>query len=528
MSGMFFIMAMFFYLMGRTTQEMRKKITWFSLCILSGVSALASKENAVMLPIVLYIFDLLLIQGVSRENIKRQILIAFIPLAIIGALTFVLTNPSTFLSGYDSEYKLLDRLLTQPRVLLFYLSLMIYPIADRLTLIYDIPLSTSLLSPWTTTPSICFWLVWIGLGLYLAGKRPLFSFCLLFFVVNHFVESSFIPLELVFEHRNYIPSMMLFCLAGVGIITFINYFSNKRLLTCLVFIFLTIFIIAQGHTVFQRNSLFENPLFIWSDNVLKSPGLSRPYTYLGNVYWELGRYEDAKKAALSSIVGKYSRRHLQAVPLSNLANYYIYIQPSNPNNALNLYKQALRVAPEYWPARFGMATALLFLGQLDNARIQLEKTLAVAPRHRNVLLLYSLVLLKQNDFSSAFNQAKMALATDASPSLAYKVIGEVYRERKEYKQALGYWKRYSEANPTDIESLFARMYLSERMGDESELRKTAIETLLLKGNRTWDEFFKQIEFQSKTDIQIFSIEPQQARQLIQTALKNEIIKTMER
>ncbi|NCC33955.1 MAG: hypothetical protein EOM24_18360, partial [Chloroflexia bacterium] len=54
------------------------------------------------------------------------------------------------------------------------------------------------------------------MGLYLAGRRPLVAFCLLFFLVNHAVESSIIALELIYEHRNYLPSMTLYLLAALG------------------------------------------------------------------------------------------------------------------------------------------------------------------------------------------------------------------------------------------------------------------------------------------------------------------------
>ncbi len=105
MAGMFFIMAMFFYLMGRITPVLRKKIAWFFLCGLAGLLSLASKENAVMLPIILYLFDLLLIQGVSRANLRRHLLMAGIPVLIILALAMILSNPLTYLSGSAYDYR---------------------------------------------------------------------------------------------------------------------------------------------------------------------------------------------------------------------------------------------------------------------------------------------------------------------------------------------------------------------------------------------------------------------------------------
>jgi hypothetical protein len=50
----------------------------------------------------------------------------------------------------------------------------------------------------------------IALAIKQYRSWPYLSFGVLFFFLNHLIESSIIPLELVFEHRNYIPSMFLF------------------------------------------------------------------------------------------------------------------------------------------------------------------------------------------------------------------------------------------------------------------------------------------------------------------------------
>lgn len=489
MAGMFFIMAMFFYLMGRVTPGLWKKIKWFSLCFLSGLLALASKENAVMLPIILYLFDILLIQGVSRTNIKRHLIIICIPLGILLILAFVLSTPSSFLSSAayaNREFTLTERLLTQPRVLLFYLSLMIYPVIERFTLIYDIPISTSLLSPWTTLPAILFWAAWIGTGIYLTRKRPLISFCLLFFIINHIIESSFIALELVFEHRNYIPSMMLFFLASVGIIAFIRDFSKKRLPAILAAMLFCFFIAAQGHSVFQRNFYFENAFYLWSDNAEKYPGLSRVHTNLGQAYDNMGLFEDGRKSYLAAIKANlYSRRDLRAVPLNNLGNYYI--RTGNPGRAVELYKQALVIDPQYLAAKRGMSVALIILGEFGRARLFLEQTLAsgrVDPIFRE---LYSLVLLKQGDYSNAVNQASKVLNT---PLIINKVLGEAYTRLGQYDRAHRFWLAYANDHPDELEPFLALAQLAHIRGDKETARRTARKVLFLKQDGTWKDLVK--------------------------------------
>ena len=63
MAGLFSIMAMYFYLKARTSTRRTQKLLCFSGCCLFGILAMGSKENAVMLPVTLLIFELILIGG---------------------------------------------------------------------------------------------------------------------------------------------------------------------------------------------------------------------------------------------------------------------------------------------------------------------------------------------------------------------------------------------------------------------------------------------------------------------------------
>ena len=50
------------------------------------------------------------------------------------------------------------------------------------------------------------WVVLVGLALWGVRRRAMWSFGLLWYLVGHSLESSLLSLELVFEHRNYVPS----------------------------------------------------------------------------------------------------------------------------------------------------------------------------------------------------------------------------------------------------------------------------------------------------------------------------------
>ena len=130
MAGLFYIMSMYFYLKGRTAQNSTSSISFFILSLIAGFAAVLSKENAVMLPVSILLFDLFLIQGATKENIKKFSKIFFLPLLLILIIGLIYTGGfSNAFSGYDiRDFSMTQRLLTEPRVILFYLSLLFYPI----------------------------------------------------------------------------------------------------------------------------------------------------------------------------------------------------------------------------------------------------------------------------------------------------------------------------------------------------------------------------------------------------------------
>ena len=83
-----------------------------------------------MLPMSIFFFDLFLIQGLTKENIKKNSYVLLALILIPLALALVLTGPSMFsakglLSGYEVRaYTLPERLLTQPRIIIFYMFFM--------------------------------------------------------------------------------------------------------------------------------------------------------------------------------------------------------------------------------------------------------------------------------------------------------------------------------------------------------------------------------------------------------------------
>lgn len=182
-----------------------------------GLLASLSKENGVLLPLYLFAIEICLFQFAAARPADRRMLQVFFGavLAIPGFLLFglFLASPEWLLGGYQSRsFNLYERLLTEFRVLWHYLGWALVPNPAALGLFHDdLEISRGLLQPWTTLLALAGIVCLLLVATLNQRRLPLFRFAVAWFFFGHALESTVFPLELVHEHRNYLP------LAGVAI-----------------------------------------------------------------------------------------------------------------------------------------------------------------------------------------------------------------------------------------------------------------------------------------------------------------------
>ena len=157
---------------------------------------------------------------------------------------------------------------------------------NRLSLEHDITLSTGLITPVSTLVSLLTIVLIFCLAVAFARKRPLMSFCVIFFFINHLVEGSVFPLELIFEHRNYFPSMLFFVPMAILISMGLSHFSRKPFFQVLLVSFVILVLIGWGNGAYLRNTIWQTDVTLWSDCAEKYPKLSRPHHNLGRLLWK--------------------------------------------------------------------------------------------------------------------------------------------------------------------------------------------------------------------------------------------------
>ncbi len=299
LATMFYLGALLCFLAGRVSRSLNIQIVSWLGCLTCWLLALGSKEIAVTLPVALLLCEWFVFQQADRKWLARGAALA-VPAAILilcvafafkgGSLGYLLTD------GYTRfrDFTLIERVLTQPRVVLHYLSLIALPLPQRLTLVYDFPISRSLFSPFTTVLSLGAIIGAITGALVWARRAPLIAFGILWFFLHLAVESTVLPLEMVYEHRVYMPLLGPLVIIAAIMPQIVR--SRAALLALLV---ATTVLLAAGTHV--RNRAYSDKLTLWTDNASKQPSEARSHLNIAVVHLEQREYAKALERATRAI-----------------------------------------------------------------------------------------------------------------------------------------------------------------------------------------------------------------------------------
>lgn len=200
-------------------------------------------------------------------------------LTVLITLTFFSLTASALILNLASDYlarefTLQERLLTQGRAIWSYIHDIFLPSGSAMGLFHDdFPVSVNLWKPATTLPALAGLAGLVLLSLRLSATRwwPL-AFGVLFFLSGHLVESTIVPLELYFEHRNYLPSAGLL-LAAISAIL-LTWPHRKVLLMCLWLLYVGILAVAT----WQRSHIWASKSLLLETSARHHPHSLRAWT----------------------------------------------------------------------------------------------------------------------------------------------------------------------------------------------------------------------------------------------------------
>ena len=438
--GLFYILSIYFYVNARLSGILTKKsILLYAACGLGFLAALLTKENAALLPVILVLIETTFFQDLDRKKVRWTILgITFaigIALLIGGVFLFYKGNLLAFLNYERRFFTLIERLLTQPRIVLFYLTLIFYPTPNRLSLVHDIEISTSLYHPWTTLPSIIVVFALIGFAVYKLRKWPILSFAVLFFFFNHIIESSIIPLELIFQHRNYLPAMFLFWPVAVGLERLLRHYRERNpIVFRAVWVFIPLLIVGLGTGTYIRNVVWSSNKLLWEDALRKAPQSARPYIHLA---WGHYQRRGDQKVALMLYHKALKKRHNNRTQFAKIYNNIAYVHFLNGDcgRAIENWQKSHEVNKKHQLPRFLLALALTRCGRYEEALSHLDDLIEKRPNDRKALNVKGVIRLIQNQPQEALVLFRRCLKLEPAKANYYLNVGAAFHLLGDFQRA---------------------------------------------------------------------------------------------
>jgi len=472
LATMFYILGIYLYIKGRTSDIPLKKALLFLCCFLSAVCAIASKENAATLPIALVLVEFLFFQNLIHKRTRNIFLGTTIAagLAIVGfgGLIFFRGDFQSLLNYNFRYFSPLERLLTEPRVILYYLSQIFYPVPTRLSIEHDIAVSTSLFNPWTTLPAIIMFCCFVGIGLLYIRRRPILSFAILFFSLNHAIESSIIGLELVFEHRNYLPSLFLFVPVAIGIIGLLDYCREKNKLVHRAIITCVILIIAGfGTGTYIRNLAWQSEKSLWEDAITKAPNSGRAWHNLALSYYvPTGQFEKAMVLYRKALTLEKNNIHQESIIYSNMAASYHY--RGDYKRAAQYWTKALNIQSNNHRVKYLLCLALIKTGNYETASKYLEQLVSKYPEKTEVLNLRGILAVLQSNYRQGLSYFRECFKRKNRLTGVFVNAGAAYSLSGNFQQAERFFKTYLAQQPNDKITLLWLIQNSIKNGDSQQ------------------------------------------------------------
>jgi tetratricopeptide (TPR) repeat protein len=491
----FYLTSLLLYILGRARSGPWKRWALFGAAFASGVLALGSKQIAATLPVIVLLYEWYFPRDLSGPWFKKNSKV-FAGLAVLLALigfAYLAGHPSA-LSFENREFTASERVLTQFRVIIFYITLLLYPAPSRLSLTHFFPTSHSFLDPPTTILSLFAIVGLLVLAVRLARSQRLLSFCLLWFFIHLAIESSFVSLEMVYEHRLYLP-MFGFALA----VTYALAFPMAKHRAWAVALGAVV-VASLGTATYLRNRVWQDPVTLWSDVVSKGPQDHRAQNNLGAALEKRGKADTAIHhfQAAVQIKPNYARAHnnlgvaleTQGEREEAIRHYReaVRIAPgyseAHTNLALALetqgdheaalrhFSEALRLSPNYAKAHYSLGVTLVAAGRVGEAIQHFSEAVRIHPAYSLAHHNLGTALLDMGRLDEAIEPLETALRLDPEFAATHSMLGVARGRQGRFEEAASHFARALEIDP-DLAQARAGLDLLARIGEQRS-RSTSV------------------------------------------------------
>jgi tetratricopeptide (TPR) repeat protein len=468
LATMFYLFSIVMYVKARLDQTTfsASTLTFYFLSLVSAILAMKTKEIAFTLPVVIAVYEFVFFSGKTRRRLLYLIpfflTMLIIPLSLIKVVkaTGVLTGGKSLgdlIGDVNMETRMLTEmprlnyLFTECRVIVTYLRLIFFPVNQNLD--YDYPVYRSFLDPGVFLSAFLLLLI-LSTGVYLIYRyrnsfmpARLISFGIFWFFITLSVESSIIPIvDVIFEHRLYLPSVGAFMAISTSVFAIVKKRSRRQVLNKALIGVLTIIIVLLSGATYARNRVWLSNVGLWEDVVKKSPLKPRPYYNLGVVYQDMDLFDSAVECykTVIKMSPEYAKAH------NNLA--VIYASKGLHEKAIEQFKTTIRLKPDHVGAHYNLGLEYLSIGRYEKAIEYFETAIKLKPdyveAHTNLGIAYK----KKGQFEKAIEHYTEALRLRPDSIEAHHNLGNAYMLKGLTDKAIEQFEAALKINPSLAET----------------------------------------------------------------------------
>lgn len=382
MCAFFYLLAFYFWIRFRNVVAVATT-PYYLASLLFFLLAMLTKEIAITLPMILWLYDLYFVPVKSKvQHIKR--LTAYLPFVLSVAIPYLVLR-ALFWGGVLPRFQrdIMVQLYTEMPVLVKYWRLLVFPVGlsiDHYTTIHRTFFTLPVAGSYALLMAILVLAIW--LYNHKSSEWRIVSFFIIWFFVV-LLPTTIFPLNTILqENRGYLAAVSFATLAGIFSVKVLRPLLGTRLF---IILFSLLIVIYSAGTI-SRNSVWRDDLSLWNDAIAKGSESVMAYTYLSKSYIGQGEYAKAEELLKKSI---------KLYPYDFYGHYnlsWVYYRTNRYDEALKEAETALKSLPSSYNTYLNMGLIYYAMGNLDKAIEHYKKSLEFYPdyaeAHFNLGVIY--------------------------------------------------------------------------------------------------------------------------------------------
>lgn len=458
---LFYLLSFVGYARWRTGRTGAWRIAFYAISLISSVLAMWTKEIAFTLPVMLVLFEFMFFEGAEKRRVLH--LVPFLLTMVIIPMNLIeYVQPFSDFPGDAGNWKVLtdisrwDYLLTQFTVIATYIRLIFLPVNQNVD--YDYPVYHSLFVP-EVLLSFLLLVTVLGMGIYLLaryGRREprvrLIAFGIFWFFIALSVESSIIPIvDLIFEHRVYLPSAGAFAALSTALFVIAEKIKARWpwAMKATVGVSALVVVILAGGT-YARNRVWQDEVALWEDVVRKSPNNVRGLSNLGLSFQQKKQF-DMALSVYDKVIAKdpfhykvYNNRGM------------VYSEIGEHDKAIKDFTIAISIYPDIPEPYQNRGTAYVNKGEHANALNDFSKVIAISPYGAEAYNARGTVHGALGNMDAAIEDFTNAISLVPNFFGFYKNRGLAFSKKGEFEAAIRDFTEAISLNPLDEKTFVLR------------------------------------------------------------------------